>query len=162
MLPVYCFLWSERLYPANSGYNEGITDEDKENHYGYVNAFCQWQPATDRLQRGSDTGGPRECHTAGLASLATEKAGNFAGRGPAAAADRGWLRHAAEAHGNGPILEDQLLADAELSSGAIVAVISNAIRAAWPWCVPCVCARRHKRWSTAQPPVFMVTAQACA
>jgi len=32
----------------------------------------------------------------------------------AAAADRGWLRHDAEAHGNGPVLEDQLLADAEL------------------------------------------------
>jgi glutamate synthase (ferredoxin) len=31
-----------------------------------------------------------------------------------AAADRAWLRHAGEAHGNGPILEDQLLADAEL------------------------------------------------
>jgi glutamate synthase (ferredoxin) len=31
-----------------------------------------------------------------------------------AAADRGWLRHTAEAHGNGPILEDQLLADPEL------------------------------------------------
>jgi glutamate synthase (ferredoxin) len=31
-----------------------------------------------------------------------------------AAADRAWLRHSAEAHGNGPILEDQLLADAEL------------------------------------------------
>ena len=31
-----------------------------------------------------------------------------------AAADRGWLRHAAEAHGNGPILEDQLLADPEV------------------------------------------------
>ncbi|WP_438983067.1 glutamate synthase large subunit [Vulcanococcus sp.] len=30
------------------------------------------------------------------------------------AADRSWLRHDAEAHGNGPILEDQLLADAEL------------------------------------------------
>ena len=28
--------------------------------------------------------------------------------------DRSWLRHSAEAHGNGPILEDQLLADAEL------------------------------------------------
>ncbi|MEB3242240.1 MAG: glutamate synthase large subunit, partial [Cyanobacteriota bacterium] len=32
----------------------------------------------------------------------------------AAAADRSWLRHDAEAHGNGPILEDQLLADAEV------------------------------------------------
>jgi glutamate synthase (ferredoxin) len=32
----------------------------------------------------------------------------------AAAADRSWLRHEAEAHGNGPILEDQLLADGEL------------------------------------------------
>ncbi|MEN9540461.1 MAG: glutamate synthase large subunit, partial [Cyanobacteriota bacterium] len=32
----------------------------------------------------------------------------------AAAADRSWLRHAGEAHGNGVILEDQLLADAEL------------------------------------------------
>ena len=31
-----------------------------------------------------------------------------------AAADRAWLCHSAEAHGNGPILEDQLLADAEL------------------------------------------------
>ncbi|MCX5941348.1 MAG: glutamate synthase-related protein, partial [Cyanobium sp. LacPavin_0818_WC50_MAG_67_9] len=31
-----------------------------------------------------------------------------------AAADRRWLRHEAEAHGNGPILEDQLLADAEV------------------------------------------------
>ncbi len=31
-----------------------------------------------------------------------------------AAADRGWLRHDEEAHGNGPILEDALLADAEL------------------------------------------------
>jgi glutamate synthase (ferredoxin) len=31
-----------------------------------------------------------------------------------AAADRSWLRHDAEAHGNGVILEDQLLADAEL------------------------------------------------
>ena len=30
------------------------------------------------------------------------------------AEDRSWLRHAAEAHGNGPILEDGLLADAEL------------------------------------------------
>jgi glutamate synthase (ferredoxin) len=30
------------------------------------------------------------------------------------AADRSWLQHDAEAHGNGPILEDQLLADAEL------------------------------------------------
>ena len=30
------------------------------------------------------------------------------------AADRAWLRHAEEAHGNGVILEDQLLADAEL------------------------------------------------
>ena len=29
-------------------------------------------------------------------------------------ADRSWLRHSAEAHGNGPILEDELLADAEL------------------------------------------------
>ena len=28
--------------------------------------------------------------------------------------DRSWLRHSAQAHGNGPILEDQLLADAEL------------------------------------------------
>ncbi len=33
-----------------------------------------------------------------------------------AAADRSWLRHEAEAHGNGPILEDQLLADAALIS----------------------------------------------
>ena len=32
----------------------------------------------------------------------------------AAAADRRWLQHETEAHGNGPILEDQLLADAEL------------------------------------------------
>ncbi len=32
----------------------------------------------------------------------------------AAAADRVWLQHDAEAHGNGPILEDQLLADAEV------------------------------------------------
>ncbi len=31
-----------------------------------------------------------------------------------AAADRQWLRHATAAHGNGPILEDQLLADLEL------------------------------------------------
>ncbi|MBM5799937.1 MAG: glutamate synthase subunit alpha, partial [Cyanobacteria bacterium K_DeepCast_35m_m2_023] len=31
-----------------------------------------------------------------------------------AAADRRWLQHDAEAHGNGPILEDQLLADSEL------------------------------------------------
>ncbi|MCP9809527.1 glutamate synthase subunit alpha [Cyanobium sp. HWJ4-Hawea] len=31
-----------------------------------------------------------------------------------AAADRAWLRHDAQAHGNGPILEDQLLADDEL------------------------------------------------
>ncbi|MFZ4804140.1 MAG: glutamate synthase large subunit [Synechococcus lacustris] len=31
-----------------------------------------------------------------------------------AAADRQWLRHATAAHGNGPILEDQLLADPEL------------------------------------------------
>jgi glutamate synthase (ferredoxin) len=30
------------------------------------------------------------------------------------AADRSWLQHDADAHGNGPILEDQLLADAEL------------------------------------------------
>ncbi|MFZ9567388.1 MAG: glutamate synthase large subunit, partial [Vulcanococcus sp.] len=30
------------------------------------------------------------------------------------AADRSWLRHASEAHGNGAILEDQLLADAEV------------------------------------------------
>ncbi|GIS13619.1 MAG: hypothetical protein CM15mP116_02020 [Synechococcus sp.] len=30
------------------------------------------------------------------------------------AEDRSWLRHSDEAHGNGPILEDQLLADAEL------------------------------------------------
>jgi glutamate synthase (ferredoxin) len=30
------------------------------------------------------------------------------------AADRSWLQHDAEAHSNGPILEDQLLADAEL------------------------------------------------
>jgi len=30
--------------------------------------------------------------------------------------DRSWLRHSAEAHGNGPILEDQLLNDAELMS----------------------------------------------
>ena len=28
--------------------------------------------------------------------------------------DRSWLRHSVEAHGNGPILEDELLADAEL------------------------------------------------
>ena len=28
--------------------------------------------------------------------------------------ERSWLHHSAEAHGNGPILEDQLLADAEL------------------------------------------------
>ena len=28
--------------------------------------------------------------------------------------DRSWLTHSADAHGNGPILEDQLLADAEL------------------------------------------------
>ncbi|KMM16996.1 glutamate synthase large subunit, partial [Synechococcus sp. GFB01] len=33
-----------------------------------------------------------------------------------AAADRGWLQHAAAAHGNGPILEDRLLADAEVLS----------------------------------------------
>ena len=32
----------------------------------------------------------------------------------AAAAERSWLRHDAEAHGNGPILEDGFLADAEL------------------------------------------------
>ncbi|MEB3308561.1 MAG: glutamate synthase large subunit [Cyanobacteriota bacterium] len=31
-----------------------------------------------------------------------------------AAADRSWLKHEAEAHGNGPILEDQLLSDPEL------------------------------------------------
>jgi glutamate synthase (ferredoxin) len=31
-----------------------------------------------------------------------------------AAADRSWLRHEPHAHGNGPILEDQLLADAEV------------------------------------------------
>ncbi|MFM8935445.1 MAG: glutamate synthase-related protein, partial [Vulcanococcus sp.] len=31
-----------------------------------------------------------------------------------AAADRAWLRHAGEAHSNGPVLEDQLLADPEL------------------------------------------------
>jgi glutamate synthase (ferredoxin) len=31
-----------------------------------------------------------------------------------AAADRRWLRHDSQAHGNGPILEDQLLADAEV------------------------------------------------
>jgi len=31
-----------------------------------------------------------------------------------AAADRTWLRHEADAHGNGPILEDQLLGDPEL------------------------------------------------
>ncbi|MFM7313565.1 MAG: glutamate synthase-related protein, partial [Cyanobium sp.] len=31
-----------------------------------------------------------------------------------AAADRSWLRHDADAHGNGPVLEDRLLADAEL------------------------------------------------
>ncbi|QPN62878.1 glutamate synthase large subunit [Synechococcus sp. CBW1004] len=31
-----------------------------------------------------------------------------------AAVDRGWLHHDAEAHGNGPVLEDQLLADPEL------------------------------------------------
>ena len=31
-----------------------------------------------------------------------------------AAADRAWLQHDAEAHGNGQVLEDQLLADAEL------------------------------------------------
>ena len=30
------------------------------------------------------------------------------------AADRAWLKHDGQAHGNGPILEDQLLADAEL------------------------------------------------
>jgi glutamate synthase (ferredoxin) len=36
------------------------------------------------------------------------------------AADRSWLRHAGEAHGNGPILEDQLLADA-----ALLAAIEN-------------------------------------
>ena len=30
------------------------------------------------------------------------------------AEDRSWLRHSDQAHGNGPILEDQLLADAEL------------------------------------------------
>ena len=33
-----------------------------------------------------------------------------------AAADRSWLKHDAEAHGNGQILEDQLLADAEVMS----------------------------------------------
>ena len=33
-----------------------------------------------------------------------------------AAADRRWLKHDAEAHGNGQILEDQLLADAEVMS----------------------------------------------
>ena len=32
----------------------------------------------------------------------------------AGAEDRSWLQHASEAHSNGPILEDQLLADAEL------------------------------------------------
>jgi glutamate synthase (ferredoxin) len=32
----------------------------------------------------------------------------------AGADDRSWLQHASEAHSNGPILEDQLLADAEL------------------------------------------------
>jgi glutamate synthase (ferredoxin) len=31
-----------------------------------------------------------------------------------AAADRSWLQHAAEAHSNGPVLEEQLLADPEL------------------------------------------------
>jgi glutamate synthase (ferredoxin) len=31
-----------------------------------------------------------------------------------AAADRGWLRHDDEAHGNGPVLEDGLLADADV------------------------------------------------
>ncbi|CAK6697398.1 Ferredoxin-dependent glutamate synthase 2 [Cyanobium usitatum str. Tous] len=31
-----------------------------------------------------------------------------------AASDRAWLQHDAQAHGNGPILEDQLLADAEV------------------------------------------------
>jgi glutamate synthase (ferredoxin) len=36
------------------------------------------------------------------------------------AADRSWLQHASEAHGNGPILEDQLLADA-----ALLAAIEN-------------------------------------
>ena len=36
------------------------------------------------------------------------------------AEDRSWLHHSAQAHGNGPILEDQLLADAELT-----AVIQN-------------------------------------
>ncbi len=34
----------------------------------------------------------------------------------AAAADRSWLRHAVEAHGNGLVLEDQLLADAEVQA----------------------------------------------
>jgi glutamate synthase (ferredoxin) len=43
----------------------------------------------------------------------------------AAAADRSWLRHDAAAHGNGPILEDQLLADAEL-----MAAIDNHDRVA--------------------------------
>jgi glutamate synthase (ferredoxin) len=37
-----------------------------------------------------------------------------------AAADRAWLHHAAEAHGNGVILEDQLLAD-----GAVLAAIEG-------------------------------------
>ena len=42
--------------------------------------------------------------------------------------DRSWLTHSAEAHGNGPILEDQLLADAELmtaidSHGALARTI---------------------------------------
>jgi len=32
----------------------------------------------------------------------------------AEASDRGWLSHDADAHGNGPILEDQLLADPEV------------------------------------------------
>ena len=32
------------------------------------------------------------------------------------AEDRSWLRHSAQAHGNGPILEDQLLTDAELTA----------------------------------------------
>ncbi len=34
----------------------------------------------------------------------------------AAAAERSWLCHAAAAHGNGPVLEDQLLADAEVQA----------------------------------------------
>lgn len=39
---------------------------------------------------------------------------------PVEGADRRWLRHDAEAHGNGPILEDQLLADA-----AVIAAIDG-------------------------------------